>query len=426
MMMSQRICILIIIIALFAPASWAQHIEASRPEPVPASLFDLNIIGINKNTGWPRFPFASWRSFHSNWQDLEPSEGKWDFTRVDNEVQAATEHKVDLLLILQGVPKWAADVKDPENHGDNARNLSYPHKDDLWANYVRTVAERYRGKVHYYELWNEPENLSRFRNSPDTLAHLNEIAYKTLKAVDPGITVVSSSLSSGDPVPTRPEKQLKQFDAAGVLRWSDAIGYHFYSTPPNGSETPQLPENIVDHYKMLTAVIAGDRQKKPVWCTEVGWYVSNDDSNPEKATVALGNAINPDKGAAYLARTYILAWTLGIDRVYWYAWRHGYMGMTQYNGAPKATETAYESIQNWLVDSTVHGCDRAHDGSWQCSLTRRDGQSAHIVWSENGTINRPVDPSWKAVKGTTLDGHTFNVAGEPQIRITEAPILLSR
>lgn len=424
MKISQRLCILVMF-AVFTGVVYAQHLDAVRQEPVPASLFDLNIVGISQNTGWPRFPFASWRSFHSNWQDLESSEGKWDFARLDNDVQAAIEHKVSILLILQGVPRWAADSKDPENHGENARNLTYPRNDELWTKYVRTVAERYRGKVHYYELWNEPENLARFRGDPAVLAHLNEIAYKTLKAVDPSITVVSSSLSSGDPVQTRPEAQLKQFDAAGVLRWSDVIGYHFYSIPRSGSDSPELPENIVDHYKMVTAVLAGDRQKKPIWCTEVGWYVTNNDSNPEKAPFYLGRAIEPDKAGAYLARTYILAWTLGIDRVYWYAWRHGYMGLTQYGGAPKSTETAYVSVQHWLVGSTIHGCDRSHDGTWQCSLTRPDKSTAYVVWSENGTITRRVDPSWNVSESTTLDGHKSSVPSQSQIHITEAPILLS-
>ena len=65
---------------------------------------------------------------------------------------------------------------------------------------MKAVAERYKGKVHAYEIWNEQnyaiENGGTVAEASYYVDLLAE-AYKNIKAVDPSIIVVS-----GSPTPT--------------------------------------------------------------------------------------------------------------------------------------------------------------------------------------------------------------------------------
>lgn len=397
------------------------HLDAADRGEVPSSLFNLNILGIGEHTGWPAFPFAAWRNFHFDWQDLEPTQDQWSFARPDHDVQEALKHRVDTVAVLQGIPKWAASGDEASNSG---KQIGKPASLSDWTNYVRTVAMRYRGQIHYYELWNEPENTASFLRDPSNLIALNRIAYQTLKSVDPTIVVISSALSSGDPVTSRPARQLALFAGAGLMKDCDVIAYHFYGIPIAGDSTPRIPEEMLTSINSVKAAMIQAGPQKPIWSTEVGWYVLNDDQNSQPAPSYMGRSIGPELAAAYLARTYILGWAAGLDRIFWYAWRHGYMGLTEFNGDAKAPGIAYATIQHWLVGARIISCDRNKGGSWLCKLDLADGASEFISWTESASAQLAIVPDWQIRSYRTLDGRGHDVGSQTSITISNSPILL--
>jgi hypothetical protein len=399
----------------------AIHLDAADRGEVPSSLFNLNISAISDETGWPAFPFASWRVFHFLWQDLEPTKDRWSFSRPDHDVQEALKHGVDIVAILEGIPIWAASGDEASKSG---MQIGKPASLSDWANYVQTVALRYRGQIHYYELWNEPENISTFLRDPSSLIALNRIAYQTLKSVDPTIVVISSALSSGDPVPSRPTHQLELFARAGLMKDCDVIAYHFYGIPISGDTTPRTPEEMLTSISSVKAAMMQAGSQKPLWSTEVGWYVLNDDRNPQPAPSYMGRGIEPELAAAYLARTYILGWAAGLDRIFWYAWRHGYMGLTEFSGGAKAPGIAYATIQHWLVGARLVSCDRNNGGNWLCQLKLADGASEFISWTESKSAQLDIIPDWQIRSYRTLDGRGHDIGGRTSITISDSPILL--
>lgn len=397
------------------------HLGAADRGAVPRSLFNLNILGISENSGWPMFPFASWRDFHFKWQDLEPTQGQWNFSRPDHDVQEALRHGVEVVPVLIGIPKWAA---SGEEASKSDAQIAKPASLSDWANYVHTVAQRYKGQIHYYELWNEPENVNTFLRDPSSLIALNRVAYQTLKSVDPTIVVVSSALSSGDPVPVRPARQLQLFAAAGLMKDCDAVGYHFYGIPVTGETTPRIPEDMLAPVKSVEKTMTQLGSKKPLWATEIGWYVLNDDQNPQPAPAYMGRALEPELAAAYVARTYILGWAAGLDRIFWYCWRHGYMGLTEFNGGPKAPSIAYANVEKWLVGSEIVSCDRNDSGSWICQLNSSNGKADFIAWTESNSAQLDIQPSWQIHGSKSLDGRDHDLGSQTSVTISGSPILL--
>ncbi len=66
---------------------------------------------------------------------------------------------------------------------------------------MRTVATRYKGVIHSYEIWNEPNLKGTFTGDTKAMLELSRSAYQVLKSVDPTIIVVSPAATTEDGIP---------------------------------------------------------------------------------------------------------------------------------------------------------------------------------------------------------------------------------
>src|SRR5205807_2256591 len=93
------------------------------------------------------------------WADIEPDQkgrfvgqfGESTWEKYDQIVTEANRLGLELIVRLDTSPKWA--------RLGNSHVATPP--DDLidFGDYVDAVVSRYRGRVRYYQIWNEP-NLS--------------------------------------------------------------------------------------------------------------------------------------------------------------------------------------------------------------------------------------------------------------------------
>src|SRR2546427_8558462 len=97
---------------------------------------------------------------------------------------------------------------------------------ERWRDYVRPVAQRYKGRVRHYEIWNEPNLKSFYTGSTATMLELAREAFTTLKAIDPDIVVVSPAATERGGV-----AWLDDYLRRGGAQYADVIGYHFYVAP---------------------------------------------------------------------------------------------------------------------------------------------------------------------------------------------------
>ena len=127
-----------------------------------------------------------------HWPQVEIEKNRYDWRILDREVDLAEKHHVDLLMTFGFTPDWAAagPVGAPMGRfhpGQHARGEVVGDIADLddWRNYIRTQALRYKGRILYYEIWNEP-NLpgNRIIGTPERMLTLAKEAYATLKQVD--------------------------------------------------------------------------------------------------------------------------------------------------------------------------------------------------------------------------------------------------
>src|SRR5438552_10424176 len=144
--------------------------------PIPPVFFGLHIHR-GGAIPWPLAPFGTWRLWDANvvWPWLELKKGEWHFQSLDALVDLADQHSIEILLPLGRSPTWAsARPADPPAWVPGY--AAEPRDIEDWRNYVRTVVARYKGRVHYYEIWNEPNVRAFYTGTVQTMVDLVGVA----------------------------------------------------------------------------------------------------------------------------------------------------------------------------------------------------------------------------------------------------------
>lgn len=398
----------------FALAPAGERSIQCPPTPVPISYFGLHIHHLDSPTPWPPIRFGSWRLWdaHATWLDLEPAKGRWNFTKLDKLVQEAAAHRVEVVLSLSMTPAWAsARPKDPCPYALGCS--SPPANMDDWRNYVRTVATRYKGRVRYYELWNEANTRESYSGDLTTLISLAREAYAIVHRVDPSNQVISPSATGGE----KGVAWLREYLAAGGAKYCDIVGFHFYVSP--------RPEQIVDLIgQVKKAMRDSGAAAKPLWNTESGFLIQNrDNSVPEKLASTYGPIVGGNLAAGYVARSLILAWASGVQRFYWYAWDNNALGLTEPGGIElKPAAKAYGEVEKWLVGGIVTSCRYDDSNTWECDLTRGADYRGAIVWNPNG--QRAYLPASEMRIERDLTGALNTVKSGNPVEVGPEPVLL--
>lgn len=351
------------------------HAQATT-SPVPLQYFGLHIHRADQGTAWPNVPFGSWRLWDAyvTWANIQPASNVWDFSRLDRYVAMAQLTKVELLLPLANTPQWAA-ARPFEHSAYKPGNASEPGNIEDWRRYVKALGERYKGKIRYYEIWNEPNIKHHFSGSIEKLVELTCEASQILKSIDPLNKVVSPSATAGakDHI-----DYLDRFLVAGGRQCIDIVGHHFYV--PNAG-----PEQMVPLIRQVKSVMSKNGiQNKPLWNTETGWWVANGDGTPDHQMVAKGGwkklSLETESGD-YLFRALLLGRAEGVERFYWYSWDNRYgLGMVEpTSGKPKPMAERWRTTVDRLVGATQLKCSQSAK-NWRCTFLDREGAKNEIAW----------------------------------------------
>jgi hypothetical protein len=387
--------------------------------PIPPVFFGMHIHhlthGTPHPTQWPSVKFGAWRLWdaYAAWPSIEPERGEWDFSDVDKYVSMAEAHHVELLMPLALSPTWASS-RPEETSSYNPGNAAPPARLDDWRDYVRTVSSRYKGRVRYYEIWNEANEKSYYTGTPMELVTLEDEAWKILKEVDPSNSVVSTSFVFRSGV-----SAFEQFLRAGGGRHADVISFHFYVAP-------SPPEQMIDLVQRVKALM--DKyglSSKQLWNTESGWAIGNRLTQARIGSSGMGRVLSEFEAAAYVARSYILMWGLGVSRFYYYSWDNKIMGLTEEDGnTAKLPATAYAEIQDWLVGAIMTSCQTDANRTWIASISRDGGYRGWIVWNPDGKFEFRVPPEWHVESVRELLGSAKKLSRDQTIQIDQSPVLL--
>lgn len=388
-----------------SPNTGATAAVASTPaQPLVYNYFGMHIHRADSGTAWPTAKFGSWRLWdaYAGWPDIEPERGRWDFRRLDQYVAMAKLTGVDILLPLGRTPRWASS-RPAEKSSYGLGEAAEPADMENWRRYVRTVAERYRGRIRHYDLWNEVNEKGFFSGSVEKLIELTCEAHRILHDVSSDNRLVSPSFIGAGSEP----EQFENFLRKGGKTCVDIIGYHFYV--PH-----REPEEIVPLVHRVQAAMARQGLSNlPLWNTESGWWMENGDGTPETGADTRWRRVRLGEGAAVVARSLILGRWAGLERFYWYSWDNHILGLIEPStGALKPAAVAYGAVVRWMGFASPR-CS-ASRSTWICTLPTTAGQLRRIAWHTDGPPASFSLPSGEhLVAMERLDGVRQPTTGAP-------------
>ncbi|HLY28198.1 MAG TPA: beta-galactosidase, partial [Aggregatilineales bacterium] len=204
------------------------------PDRLEHALGMMEASGI----GWVRMNWA--------WKDLQPHDGPFDYTHLDDVVRIAAKHHIQVLPILMAVPAWSSTAPDQlkAQRGDLSPVDRYRPKNlSDWLRYVQNVVEHYSGThgtldtsaIHYWEVWNEPNIAEFWPPTPSAADYLVllKATYNTIKAVDPTAKVVLGGLANGG-LNADGSNYLQALYDLGAAPYFDIVSIHIYSSPQYG------------------------------------------------------------------------------------------------------------------------------------------------------------------------------------------------
>ncbi|MBE6550480.1 MAG: hypothetical protein E7670_08670 [Ruminococcaceae bacterium] len=166
-----------------------------------------------------------WIRIQSGWQRTEREKGVYDFAWLDKVVDN---------LIARGLKPWICLCYGNDLYDDLAKTvfgavgcppIFTEEQKAAWAAYVKATVEHYRGRVSYYEIWNEPDGIWCWKTGVNAteLGEFTRDTGKLIKEIDPSIKVI------GGVICERPIAYLNQALAAGMGEYIDFISFHEYT-----------------------------------------------------------------------------------------------------------------------------------------------------------------------------------------------------
>ena len=232
---------------------------------------------------------VGWVKTQVSWKLYQPYPDQYSDDRLaelDAFVEAANARGIAVMLNVAKAPEWSRPTTE----------LDGPPIDyALFQQFMQFLAERYKGRVAAYELWNESNLQREWNGSPlsaaDTVA-LMKAGADGVRAVDPDAILIS-----GAPATTGINDGLSAIDdrvylrsmlAAGIGDVVDGVGVHPYGAgnPPESSvqdeETATSTSSVSSHNNHpsfffkdtlddYAALLAEYGVDKPLWATEFGW-----------------------------------------------------------------------------------------------------------------------------------------------------------
>lgn len=406
----------------FAPIA----LGGSKEEPwhlVSPQYFGLHMIWPVTEpyiTKFPPVPVGAWRAispeFH--WFSLEPSKGAWKFDKLDIALRLMQSKGVEVMLTLGQTPAWAS--SRPNEKGPYVLGQLAPPRDlQDWENYIRTVVQRYRGRIRCYELWNEPDvrevDGDRAQFSASQLVELGRSAYRIIKAIDPEALLTTPSFVGGETGVARMEAYL----AAGGRECVDVIGFHYYG----------LPEQIFQYHQGLRQVLARQGiSHLPIWNTEFGFLIKD----PTAANThplsggSFSRVLPEDEAAAWLARSLIIAASLGIERFFWFMWDGRNLGLVTWVGRKiNSAGIAYGNVARWLSGMRISPIQR-YGNVVTCAIQGADGTVGWLAWTNDySRMDWTTPKNWNVKRIDLIDGNVMNLKEGRRIDLSASPVLLS-
>ncbi|NOY81010.1 MAG: hypothetical protein GXP31_08395 [Kiritimatiellaeota bacterium] len=270
--------------------------------PEPAKAFDRLSLDRIRAMGGTNVPA------NLAWIDIEPHPGEFHWDYVDHQVAEARRRGLEIFAYTGLTPDWALPANAPKKPGIGYRFPPDERFIPQFEEFFTRLARRYRGRVRYYEFWNEPNGCSWIN---DNCANGHMAAsyvpwlqrwYRAMKQGDPDCVLAIGGLDYHQGVKNG-WRYIEDVYKAGGGPFFDAVAIHPYGSPLHW-------EAIDDAYAVLLRHGNGDRC---LWLNEYGWNTSDERRKSECLKTVLTALAGPRYAMVFQASYLVLTDLPGTD-----------------------------------------------------------------------------------------------------------------
>jgi hypothetical protein len=374
--------------------------------PISNEFFGMTILNLASNgpgdssglTPFPDFSVATLRLWDvAHWAMLEPSGGRFDWTKMDGTITTAQQHGVsDFIFTFGRVPDWAStSPSDPCTNGEGPGSCTAPDM-DAFDDFATHVIQRYCGSVKYYETWNEPNSSAFWHGTNTQLLTIAQHLYRIAK--DPANCGCSNGICSPNGGANPNRVLLPPISDLGGIAWLDSYmatagaDYPYADVSTFHGYGFTYPEDMPGWIQALKQTLATHGLSNlELWNTEASWEW---DTN-----------LDVQQQVSWLMRYHLVQNVLGESRLVWYAYDSCTWGTLW---ASKCSESqdqgpigqltnageAYSTINKWLIGASLSHCVQYENGLWTCELKRPGNYDGWVLWNRAGKeISVPVPPN---------------------------------
>jgi hypothetical protein len=346
------------------------YIDAVGPRPRTPDDFQFGIGGMGASDDTAAAGVligGDWTRGGLNWNEVEKVQGTFDWRKLDEQVARAEQFGYAYQHLLGYGNIWAARPGYVEKYKPKDgwwANTLAPQLEP-WRNFVRTAAERYKGRVHYWEIWNEPDLSGFFKGTTDDYIELLRTAHAEIKSADPQAKVWTAGFATvGGHGGHNLNQGLQRRVIAEAQDAFDAIAHHEHGTFRGFQQA--IDGELADMMKAL-------RSPKPLAFNET--------------------AIDAQRGLEFQARTLVKKITYAKARGgKYYSWFHIYrsndhegFGMLNNDFQPRPIYPAFNEVVRQLRNKAYLA--DAPLGAGRYALQFGDGTDQVIVaWREDDDV----------------------------------------
>ncbi|HEY8965316.1 MAG TPA: hypothetical protein VIM58_02660, partial [Candidatus Methylacidiphilales bacterium] len=333
-----------------------------------------------------------------DWSALEPQPGKWNFDVLDRFTAAVGAFGIEVQPMLGFSTQWGSTgdptAKDWHQWGNKMPKL------EPWLDYVRTMVARYGDRMHYWEVWNEPDH-GFWLDTPENYLLLFNKTAEAIKQTNPSAKVLNGGLTFLDtPQDIAVRKAL--FTQGDRSKW-DVFAFHCYMT---------LGQLLERTRQVREAMRAKGLEGMPVWLNESGFHTLVPDG--ERAQ------------AMELVKKLSVSPALGFGAYFWYDLRDDgidasttehRLGVVDYYFRPRPAFSAYRTLIRELASRTYFAPENAPEmpgpdpaGVWLHGYAGPQGGEHRLVAWREGGATAPVMLLWP--EGAEMKG-VIDLMGNP-------------
>jgi hypothetical protein len=208
---------------------------------------------------------VKWTRLDTHWEQIEKEKGVYDWQETDKVFESVLRYGITPFVtigngnrIYSGTGKYD-DPKEAAIYGESpAPPVGSPEEMEAWLNFVEEMINRYKDKIVYWEIWNEPNHQSFWGATPNgkDYGRLVKVTADKIRSIQPDAKIIAGATAGLHP--DYNDDFLSQCDPLNI----DIISFHHYSA---------LPENRIYLIDKFQEVLNKYNPKLEIWQGESGY-----------------------------------------------------------------------------------------------------------------------------------------------------------